>query len=75
VFTRCDGMKYEGEFQDGKVYGFGCLKFSNKTQKSLNSEGFFEDNKLSRHETCTDIIQKAIKIAEHAKAEQKTNQT
>ena len=23
VFIRCDGMKYEGEFKDGKVWGLG----------------------------------------------------
>jgi len=63
-------MKYEGQLQDGKIYGLGLLTFIDGSHGLPRNEGYFENNKLVRHEKCTDIIQKAIAIAERAKAQQ-----
>jgi hypothetical protein len=63
-------MKYEGQFQDGKIYGLGLLTFTDGSHGLPRNEGHFENNELVRHEKCTDIIQKAIEIAERAKAQQ-----
>ncbi len=71
VFIRCDGMKYEGQFQNGKVYGLGLLTLADDSHGLPRNEGHFENNKLIRHEKCTDIIQKAIAIAERAKVQHK----
>ncbi len=70
VFIRCDGMKYEGQFQDGKVYGLGLLTFTDGSHGLPRNEGYFEDNKLIRHEKCTAVIQKAVATAERAKTQQ-----
>lgn len=63
-------MKYEGQFEDGKVYGLGLLTFTDGTHGLTRSEGFFEENKLSRHEKCSDIVQRANAIAERAQNQQ-----
>jgi hypothetical protein len=63
-------MKYEGQFQDGKVYGLGLLTFTDGSHGLPRNEGYFEDNKLIRHEKCTGVIQKAVATAERAKTQQ-----
>jgi hypothetical protein len=63
-------MKYEGQFQDGKIYGFGRLTFTDGSHGLPRNEGHFENNKLIRHEKCPDIIQKAITMAQRAKNQQ-----
>ena len=63
-------MKYEGQFQDGKIYGLGLLTFIDGSHGIPRNEGHFENNKLVRYEKCTEIIQKAIACVERAKAQQ-----
>lgn len=70
VFTRHDGMKYEGQFQDGKIYGLGLLTFADGSNGVPRNEGYFENHKLMRHEKCTDMIDKAIAMAQRAIAQQ-----
>ncbi|UJR14729.1 hypothetical protein I4U23_001721 [Adineta vaga] len=67
VFTRCDGMKYEGQFQDGLICGLGLLTFTDGSHGLPRNEGYFENNKLARHEKCPDIVRRAIVCAEKAK--------
>jgi hypothetical protein len=67
VFTRCDGMKYEGQFQGGLICGLGLLTFTDGSHGLPRNEGYFENNKLVRHEKCPDIVRKAIICAEKAK--------
>ncbi|CAF1294686.1 unnamed protein product, partial [Didymodactylos carnosus] len=73
VFTRCDGMKYEGQFKDGKIIGLGLLTFSDGGHGLPRNEGYFENNKLVRREKCSEIIHKAITVAERAKTLQTAN--
>lgn len=70
VFVRHDGMKYEGQFQDGKIYGLGLVTFADGSNGVPRNEGYFENHKLIRYEKCTDIIDKAIAMAERAIAQQ-----
>ena len=63
-------MKYEGQFQDGKIYGLGLLTFTDGSHGVPRNEGHFENNKLVRHEKCPDVIQKANALAERARAQQ-----
>ncbi|CAF0777618.1 unnamed protein product [Adineta steineri] len=70
VFIRCDGIKYEGQLQNGLICGLGLLTFADGSHGLPRNEGYFENNKLVRHEKCPDIIRKAIICAEKAKNQQ-----
>ena len=72
VFIRSDGMKYEGQFQDGKIHGLGLVTFADGSHGVPRNEGYFENNKLVRHEKCTRIIEDALAIAQQATAQQTT---
>jgi hypothetical protein len=63
-------MKYEGQLQNGIIHGLGLLTFTDGSHGLPRNEGYFQNNKLIRHEKCTDIIQKAIACAERAKTQQ-----
>jgi hypothetical protein len=63
-------MKYEGQLQDGKIYGSGLLTFTDGSHGTPRNEGHFENNRIERYEKCTEIVQKANACAERAKAQQ-----
>lgn len=63
IFYRSDGMKYEGEFRGGRIWGLGLVTFSDLTNGFPRNEGFFQDCKLIRKKNCPDIVQRAQKIA------------
>lgn len=63
IFYRSDGMKYEGEFRGGRIWGLGLVTFTDLTNGFPRNEGFFQDCKLIRKKNCPDIVQRAQKIA------------
>lgn len=56
-------MKYEGQFQAGKMWGLGLLTFNDGSNGFPRYEGFFQDCKLLKKTECPEIVQKAQKIA------------
>lgn len=62
-FIRSDGMKFEGEFRGGRIWGLGLATFSDLTNGFPRNEGFFQDCKLIRKKNCPDIVQRAQKVA------------
>lgn len=63
IFFRSDGMKFEGEFRGGRIWGLGLVTFNDLTNGFPRNEGFFQDCKLIRKKNCPDIVQRAQKIA------------
>lgn len=63
VFWRADGMKYEGEFRGGRVWGLGLVTFHDDTNGFPRTEGFFQDCRLVRKKKCPEIVQRAQKVA------------
>ena len=43
VFSTIDGMKFEGEFRGGRMWGHGLLTYSDG---SPSSEGYFQESKF-----------------------------
>ena len=68
VYTRCDGMMFEGGFKNGNPYGPGLVTFSNGTNGEPRQEGYFEGTKLVRREPVTEYIKKARACRERARA-------
>lgn len=92
VFWRADGMKFEGEFRGGRIWGLGkrikyvieilivfrylkCMicaglvTFSDNSNGFPRNEGFFQDCRLVRKKKCSEIIQRAQKVAYMARAQ------
>lgn len=63
IFFRSDGMRFEGEFRGGRIWGLGLVTFSDLTNGFPRNEGFFQDCKLIRKKNCPDIVQRSQKIA------------
>lgn len=63
IFFRSDGMKFEGEFRGGRIWGLGLVTFSDLSNGFPRNEGFFQDCKLIRKKYCPEIIHRAQKIA------------
>lgn len=63
IFLRSDGMRFEGEFRGGRIWGLGLVTFNDLTNGFPRNEGFFQDCKLIRKKNCPDIVQRAQKIA------------
>ena len=63
VFWRADGMKYEGEFRGGRVWGLGLVTYQDDSNGFPRTEGFFQDCRLVRKKKCPEIVQKAQKVA------------
>lgn len=69
IFWRADGMKYEGEFRGGRIWGLGLITFSDHTHGFPRNEGFFQDCRLVRKKRCPDVVQRAQKVALMARAQ------
>lgn len=46
MFSKADGMKYEGQFTQGKVEGQGKITFADGTSGRPRQEGTFQDKTL-----------------------------
>lgn len=69
IFWRTDGMKFEGEFRGGRIWGLGLITFSDRTHGFPRNEGFFQDCRLIRKRLCPETVQRAQKIALMARAQ------
>lgn len=69
IFWRADGMKFEGEFRGGKIWGHGLVTFKDFTHGFPRNEGFFQDCRLLRKRRCPEIVQKAQKCALMARSQ------
>ncbi|XP_066147515.1 MORN repeat-containing protein 4 homolog [Euwallacea fornicatus] len=63
VFWRNDGMRFEGEFRGGKMYGLGLTTFADNTNGFPRCEGYFQECDMKKRLTCSDVVQKAQKLA------------
>lgn len=63
IFWRSDGMKFEGEFRGGRIWGLGLVTFHDFTHGFPRNEGYFQDCRLIRRRKCADIVQRSQKIA------------
>lgn len=68
IFWRTDGMKFEGEFRGGRIWGLGLITFSDRTHGFPRNEGFFQDCRLIRKRLCPETVQRCQKIALMARA-------
>ncbi|CAB1312889.1 unnamed protein product [Coregonus sp. 'balchen'] len=68
VFSRFDGMKFEGEFKSGCVEGYGLLTFPNGNHGVPRNEGLFENHKLQKRENCPGVVQRAQGAASTARS-------
>ena len=48
IYTRADGMKFEGEFRDGQVMGLGLLTYADGTNGLPRQEGEWDGSRLAR---------------------------
>lgn len=69
IFWRTDGMKFEGEFRGGRIWGLGLVTFSDRTNGFPRNEGFFQDCRMIRKKRCPEVVQKAQKVALMARAQ------
>lgn len=69
VFWRADGMKFEGEFRGGRIWGLGLITFNDHTNGFPRNEGFFQDCRLLRKKRCPEVVQRAQKVALIARAQ------
>lgn len=63
IFWRTDGMKFEGEFRGGRIWGLGLVTFNDLTHGFPRNEGFFQDSRQLRKKRCPEAIQRAQKVA------------
>lgn len=69
IFWRADGMKFEGEFRGGRIWGLGLITFHDFTHGFPRNEGYFQDCRLIRKRRCSDVVQRAQKVALMARAQ------
>lgn len=69
IFWRSDGMRYEGEFRGGRIWGRGLLTFKDLSHGFPRNEGYFQDCRLMRPQRSTEAIQKSQKCALMARAQ------
>ena len=67
VYTRCDGMRYEGRFCDGAPKGAGMITFPDGTNGQPRQEGYYDGNKFLRRMDVSEELLKARKSAERAR--------
>lgn len=68
VYTRCDGMMYEGGFKNGNPNGPGLVTFPDGTNGDPRLEGYFEGTKLLRRENVPEYIKKARACQQRARS-------
>lgn len=69
IFWRADGMRYQGEFRGGRIWGLGLITFNDHTHGFPRNEGFFQDCRLVRKKKCPEVVQRAQKVALMARAQ------
>lgn len=63
IFWRADGLKFEGEFRGGKIWGLGLVTFQDFSHGFPRNEGYFQDCRLIQKKRCPEIVQRAQKVA------------
>ncbi|RZC32140.1 MORN repeat-containing protein 4, partial [Asbolus verrucosus] len=63
IFWRADGMRHEGQFRGGKIWGLGLTTFNDGSNGFPRYEGFFQDCRLIKKTDCSEVVQKAQKVA------------
>lgn len=63
VFSRSDGMKFEGEFRGDRIWGLGLITYKDHTNGFPRNEGFFQDCRMLRKKRCPEVVQRAVKVA------------
>ena len=66
IYSRSDGVCFEGSFQDGRAYGNGKISYTDGGGNRPRSEGVFEGNRLVKREASTESIALANQAAKEA---------
>ncbi|CAH0559394.1 unnamed protein product [Brassicogethes aeneus] len=63
IFLRADGMRYEGEFRGGKMRGLGLITFSDYSHGFPKLEGYFENCRLLKKQSCPETVLRAHMVS------------